>query len=476
MQIDEEYFNSEEFRELLEDYEEAAAAGEHPFIDADDLTDIADYYSWKGDMQRAADVIDYALELFPESVLPNVFKARQALLEQNFDAARQYADNIADKDDPDYHYLVAEIMIAEGQDDKADEYLRDYGRTINADEYQDFVKDCANLFVDYDISEKAYEWMMRSRGDDSDDFKELMARTLFGLGKYKDSERLFNELIDRQPFSKHYWNGLASAQFMNEDYSAAVSSSEYAIAIDPEDADAIGSKAGGLLRLGNYEEALRYFRKYSELEPDDAYGLLHQGVCLASMDRNSEAVEVLETAVGKCDDDPSLQVQVFQELAFCYGNAGKPDKALDMLARTETLDCDHADVQVIKGHILLQNGLVEQAEEAYSKAISMSDSSPVILLRIIVSLYDNHYVSACYQMLVKFLDMIRTYFPDFRGGYAYMALCCYDLGRSEEYVKYVQMAVGENPQEARTVLACLFPEGTPVDDYVRLAEQQTRKP
>jgi tetratricopeptide (TPR) repeat protein len=472
LNIDEEYFKSEEFQELLESYEASINAGSNPFMDADDLVDIADYYNWQGEEEKAEQSINYALELYPSSTLPNVFKARKALNSGNYEEAHFYADEIADHDDPDYHYLVAEIMIAEGNIDKADLYLRNYEKTVDPDEYEDFVRDCANLYIDYDVNEKAYEWMMRSRGDDSDDFKELMARTLFGLGKYKDSERIFNELVDHHPFSKQYWNALASAQFMNEDYSNAITSSEFAIAIDPKDPDAVSSKASGLFRLGNYEEALKYFKMYSELEPDDEFGVLHQGVCLVNMNRNDEAMPLLRMALAIAPKDSPLLVQIYQELAFCYSAKHRLKQALEMLDKTETLECDHIDIQVVRGHILLQNDKVEEAEAAFKKAITQSDNSPAILLRIIISLYDNHYVNACYQMLVKFFQMVHEYFPDFHNGYAYMALCCYDLSRTKEFLKYLQLAVDNNPKEARTVLGCLFPESTPVSEYVPYMEQR----
>ena len=199
MNIDEEYFKSEEFLDLLERYEASINAGSTPFMDADDLVDIADYYSWQEDDDRAEEAIRYALELYPASTLPNVFMARRALAQDDIAEAEMYADAIENHDDPDYHYLVAEIKIAAGDIEEADEYLREYGKGVDADEYEDYVRDCANLYIDYNQSEKAYEWMLRSRGDESDDFKELMARTLFGLGKYEDSERIFNELIDQHP-------------------------------------------------------------------------------------------------------------------------------------------------------------------------------------------------------------------------------------------------------------------------------------
>lgn len=472
MQIDEEYFQSDEFLELLDSYETAVEQDTTPFMDVDDLVDIADYYSWQGDPESADEAIDYALELYPSATLPNVFKARQALMDYDFEDAHRWLEAIEDHDDPDYHYMYAEILIAEGHVDKADKYLRDYGRTVEPDEYEDFVRDCANLYIDYDKSEKAYEWMMRSRGDESDDFKELMARTLFGLGKYKDSERLFNELIDQHPYSKHYWNALASAQLMNEDYSNAITSSEYAIAIDPSDLNALSQKACGLFRLGNYEEALKYFKRYSELAPDDEFGLLHQGVCLVNINRNEEALPILRMAQAVAPQDSPYLVQILQELAFCYGALHQVKQAMEQIDKTEALECDHIDMMVIRGHILLQNGKVDEAQEAFKQAIIKSKNAPGVMLRIIVSLYDNRYVQACYEMLLKFFEMVHEYYPDYQAGNAYMALCCYDLGRAKEFMKYLRLAVEKDSHEAQLVLACLFPEGTPVSDYVSYMEQR----
>lgn len=474
MNIDEEYFKSEEFQDILESYEASINAGSNPFMDADDLVDLADYYSWQGFDDKAEAAIDYALELYPSSTLPNVFKARKALSEGDYTQAEFYRDEIENHDDPDYHYLVAEIMIAQGDIEGADDYLREYGKSVEPDEYEDFVRDCANLYIDYNQSEKAYEWMMRSRGDESDDFKELMGRTLFGLGKYKDSERIFNELIDQHPFSKHYWNALASAQFMNEEYSNAITSSEYAIAIDPNDPDAVSSKASGLLRLGNYEEAQKYYQKYCELVPDDEFGFLHQGVCLVNMNRNEDALPVLRMALAVAPKDSQFLVQIYQELAFCYGALHQVGQAIRMLDKTTKLDCDHVDILVVKGHIFLQNDKIAEAEECFKQAILQSNNAPNVLLRIIVSLYDNRYLNACYQMLVKFFQLVRDYYPDYKSGNAYMALCCYDMGNTEEFLKYLQLAVEQDPNEAKSVLSCLFPEGIPVHEYVSYMEQRLR--
>lgn len=234
MSVNDDYFKSREFKELLDNYEASIKAGNSPFMDADDLVDIADYYNQNNRMDEAIEVVEYSLQLYPHATLPNVFMARQALMQSDFMTACEYADNIENKDDPDYHYLRAEIMLAEGDVDKADRYLRDYAMTVEADEYSDFVKDCANLYVDYNVYEKAYEWMMRNPKDHSTDAKELMAFTLMGLGKNTEATKLFNELIDANPYSVKYWKALAGIQIAQQDYSSSITSSEYAIAINPK--------------------------------------------------------------------------------------------------------------------------------------------------------------------------------------------------------------------------------------------------
>ena len=471
MQIDEEYFKSEEFQEILESYEASVNDGNSPFMDADDLVDIADYYSWKDLEEKAEEAIDYALELYPNATLPNVFKARKALNRDDYEEAAFYRNEIENHDDPDYHYLVAEIMIAEGNVEEADEYLREYGKTVDPDEYEDFVRDCANLYIDYEESMKAFEWMLRSKGDGSDDFKELMARALFGIGKYKDSERLFNELVDKNPFSENYWTALASAQYMNNDFSSSITSSEYAIAIAPNDPEPINNKAVGLFKMGNFEEALKYFKKYIELVPEDEVGLLHEGVCLSNLNRYEEAVTVLRMSLALTEKDSPLRPQIYQELAFCYSGLHQIKQAMEMLDQTETLDCDHLDMLVVRAHLLLQNGKVDEAQKAYQTAIMKSEHNPQIMLRVIVSLHDNHLIEACYNMLLKFLDMIEECYPDFKNGYAYMALCCFDLKYWDEFMKYLRLAVDKNPREAQEVLYWMFPENTPVSEYVSYMEQ-----
>ena len=147
MIIDESFFESSDFKEKLENYERCLAEGKTPFMEADDLTDIADYYNFCGDVDKAHEAIDLALDLTPGATLPLVFKTKEALQAGDIEQAERYAASIADKDDPETVYLAAEIMIARGEDEKADAFLKDTINEIEDEIMQDYITDVAYIWL-----------------------------------------------------------------------------------------------------------------------------------------------------------------------------------------------------------------------------------------------------------------------------------------------------------------------------------------
>lgn len=475
-----EYYDSDEFRELLAEYEEAVNTGQPVFLDADELAEIADYYQMTEHFDEARDAIDMALSLSPGAIAPLTYKIHEALWNGDTDLAREYLDQIIETDEPDYIYDKAEILLAEERVEEADTVFRDEFKNVPPEEYQDYVVDVANIYADYNYPEKAMQWMARGHHEDSPEFKELMARTLFGLGKYKDSEKLWSELIDTDPFSKHYWNALASTQFMNEDYSRSVESSEYAIAIDPNDPESLLAKANGLYRLNNYEEALKYYERYSEHEPDDEFGLMHQGTCLINLGRNQEAIKKLNealTAATKAEErdgeSSPYAGDIYQELSFAYNEEGDEEAALQMLDKADEYEeTDRVQTLVVRGHILLASGKTKEAERYFRKAVTTSNEPNQTLLRVIVSLYDNNYIAAAYVLFKKFF---RITGDDFNEGYAYMALCCYDLKKYDEFLSYLQTACKRCPSECQTALNHLFPDDIEPKDYYNYIKERMQK-
>ena len=460
---DKEYFDNEEFKEILKQYEESVKSGSRIFMDADDLADIAAYYHFNNREEEAEEAISLAMEYNPEALGPMLYKAKEALEAKDFDTVEKYATKIEALDSLEAVYLHAEVLIHKNDVDKADSVLLEYFKNeVPAEETADYIKDVVELYLEYSQFIKAFEWIARITGSQSDGFKELMARTLFGLGKYKDSEKLFNELLDKNPYSTNYWNALAGIQYMKEDYNAALTSSEYAIAIDPNDADGLLSKANTLYTMGNYEEAFEYFKKYSEKMPDDEFGHLHQALCLINKGKFEESIPLLEKAISVAPIDSVYLPEIYQEMAFVYNKTGNLDKALWCIDMTYKLKCDHVHMQVMRGHVLLTNKKDEEARKEFNKALELSNNDLKIQLRIIISYHDNLHLNYAHQL---YLDFFKKVDDDWNEGYSYMALCCNDLKKDDEFLYYLKKACECNPEEAKAVLGEFFPEDMAPKDY-----------
>ena len=109
-----DHLDSKAFQKALLQYEEARRSGEEIYLDSDVLTSIAEYYDRNQRTAEAIETIDYAIRLFPGSVLPLVFRARMAwMIEDNIEGAKQYLSCVTDKDCLEYYYTTAEIKITD---------------------------------------------------------------------------------------------------------------------------------------------------------------------------------------------------------------------------------------------------------------------------------------------------------------------------------------------------------------------------
>ena len=258
------YYQSEKFRQLLHRYEALQEDNISEFLDSEELTDVAEYYHYIGEDKKALEATDYAIRMYPTATSPLAFKARMALLSSNNpQLADEIAETIIDKSDLDYLYLKAEIMIVDNRTSEADDFLqRQYDEIISSEDREDYVLDVAALFSDYEETEYVEKWLSRSTKTEDNDYKELHARILKSRGKYIESESILNELLDANPYSGPYWNQLAQNQLLRDDVKDSITSSEFCIAINPDDEEAILNKANGLFTLGNYEESLKYYERY----------------------------------------------------------------------------------------------------------------------------------------------------------------------------------------------------------------------
>ncbi|MGN0068274.1 MAG: tetratricopeptide repeat protein [Prevotella sp.] len=467
------YFEKKEFKDKLNQYENARKQEKFVYLESDDLTDIAEYYEANGNVDQATETLSYALSIFPGATQPLVFRARIALVyAKDIALADSFAEQITDKQDLSYHYIKAEIMIADGREEDANAYLHEKLETIDNEDRPDFVLDVSTLFADYSLMEKAQEWLELSDEPELADYKELQGRIAFGNGNYEESEHIYNQLLDEYPYSNHYWNSLASVQYTHSRINDSIESSEFSIAIDPEDDEAILNKANGLFALGNYEEALKYYIRYSTLRPKEVIGYLFQGNAYMNMEKFGEAMDAYTKALAIAKDNSPQLIEIYQELAFTESRLDHLDKALYYVDKAyELAESEKNELLILKGYLLLEHDLTKEAYSCFLKAMAASRNSASIVLRIAVCFYDCGHLKTAYRIFKYLLHTDKRENED--EGYAYMAACCKMMEKQDEYLEYLKTACERNPHEARMVFSDSFPPGIDPIDYYDYASKHT---
>lgn len=458
------YFEDAEFLEALEHYESALNEGGQVYMDADELTDIAEYYMVKEREEDANRCIEMALSLHPEAVDPQVFLARQQMFHNNIDEARHIAQSIKDQDDREVKFLWAEIYIREDKPEKAHRMLSAYYETL-MEEKDYFLYDTAGVFIDYNEWEIATRWARRLKEEfprfDKTDY--LLADILVSSGKVQDAVPLLDGILNRDPFNKGAWNLLAEAESGQEHYHEALEAIDYLLAIDEGNQQGWLIRANCLYHLNRMKEAHEQYVAFLEREPNDAMALYLDAVVLTNLERYGEALKQLELAVNACKDDAPELKHIYLQVSYVLSKLGDMNNAIYALDTAYSCSEQVRDVEyeMLRGHILLENDQRLQAEQCFRKAISQSEDKNNTRLLIAISWAENEYYDTASAMLDALLESDMT--DRDQHCLPYRAYCAYFL-KEKQYPALLRRAAKANPSITEYLFAPIYPN-IPVEQY-----------
>ncbi len=470
---DDTFFNDPEFRQMLKNYEEAASQGTPPFLDADDLIDIADYYRMTNQTEKAKAVAENAVALFPHATLPNVFMARNALREYNLEKAQHYVSMIEAHDDPDYLYIKAELLLYQYRTEEANQLLTAYFNGLPNEDNGWFIKDVVNLYLDYEEFASGYDWLMKYNDEKDNDYLDLLGRALYGIGQAEKGEQIFTQLTDQNPFEKRYWKMLADTQLAQHKIEAAIASSEYAIAIDPDDPAALNIKGTALMEQGDWTQAEEFFEKAIQLLPTECSFYLNRSTCLININDFEGTIACLQGALDNSNDAQKMAGTIYHQMALCHGALGNVETAKMLLDQSEEHGFIQSDIYIARGHIAQIERQYAAADRYFNKALSVAASPIDALVRVAVSMTDCRRFKKCLTLLKKKLPVTDEQCTQ---GISLMALCSLNLQQFDDFLYYLELAAERNPVELRAVLGDYFPENMAVENYYRFAYQHIYNP
>ena len=468
----EERFNNKHFRDVLARYETSKDTPENMFFDVDDIMDIAEYYNFMGDMEKARTAADTAAKLYPHSSMVLTLQARLAMFCDNDIAkAKHYACLIEKEgcEDLEYYYLKAEIMIAEDDIDGAEKYLESKLTMLDGDDLADYLLEVPTIFLDYRLPELAQKWLVRSSEKDEFDYRETEARIAFQTEDYAKSETLFKKLLEEEPFSTSLWNTLASSQYMNGHLAESLESSEYAIAINPNDAEALLNKARTLAAMYKFEDAAHFYERYLKLYPHDVPVRSMYAVTLVATGDFDNALTNLYMAKSQCTD-PTMMPDLIKQIAYLLPKKGRTEDALALVKNAEADGTiDHTSQLLAKGRIYVETDDYARANDCFLEAFISSNHDMQTYLEVSMAYYEKDHINEALQTLLAGL----SFNPLTKRGFAYLADCYRQTGRTKEFLETLKLACKYNPLEAKEVLGEFFPDDMDPADFYDYAVKKT---
>ena len=484
MRLDDDlkYFESEEFKEILDRFEAMEASGTMGYMDADDLADVADYYSLVcHDEEHASEVIDLALRLHPDAIAPYLFKARQCLIAKKYKEAEAIISSISEQDNREVIFLRAEVLICRGETAGALAFINEIDASEDMADRDFFLYDAAYVFIDYDCFDEAATLAARLEEFAPKWFRtwELKADVLLAHDSYADALPYIEQMLDVDAFCTEAWNWRAEAYAGLEDFAEAEESVDNTLAIEPDNLRARQLKAWYLLRSDRYDEA---HELYSQLRNDDAETSDHSvydSFALLAMDRPLQALEAIEEAFGRDAQEPDKSgvdrqvdtYELYQQKALCLGALERPEEALQCLDEGLRVwegnipENVNTDALLLRMRIWAQNNNLNRAAKALQQAVECNeDMSVETLYRGAQILYEYGYDD---EALDAFTTVLHVTDDDVlkANTHAFIAAALDNRGRCEEALPHLHEAIDGKAEIIQMLFAEKMPAGLRLEEY-----------
>lgn len=484
-----EYFDSEEFKSLLRDYEAAEQHGRSLYLEAEDFCDVADYYLHAGKPQRAVEVIDRGLSIHADDDGLLVVKSSAFMYMHRFKEAEALLDRCEDKEASDILYQRAQLQYAlYGNVEKAEEMFRDWidlereNNRWEPDEYKredmyrdsyvhvisSFLELCEKHRYDGELVRRWVEdYIVTFSPLGNYDSDLLVADLMREEGILDMVVKVYNELLATDPYIKHGYTVLCSAQYACGEYENAIESAEFALAINPDDEDALITKAHSLYSLERKAEAVEYFLTYIDKTGDKSQ-CLPLAFCYIADDKDDEAREMLQQAeifYSSLEDSLEVVCQALGDVAEGYLALNQPKDTLRCIMPVIKEFPDMPDSYLLRGTAMMMLGKVKDGLDDFLYYVESSENnieaSALVVSRMLMC--------EQYPLALSLITAMEQYAEDENVNVdillPYKALAQFNCSEVKDYLDTLKLACEKTPELTGSLMGSMFPPTVRPEHY-----------
>lgn len=499
-------YESEDFQKLLSRYETAKRKGVFCYLDTDDFVSLSDYYLDNDSSDEALRAVDEGLKQHPGDEYLLVVRAGVLVYLHRFGQALKIVSGLDAEKNFDVYYLQAQLAYAIDDDKKRSERLfRTWLEEVEADwrygeqpgtNSLDFNADDDEDLDEIDPEEaeeevrSAYIHIMTSYTDLADHEHEKEVRKWIEeyldrfkpLGAYEADKslaevcrnedlmdlavRVYTAMLDHDPYTPHAWTMLSAAYNLLEKYDEALNAADYALAVDPEDSDAVRLRAHSLYNQGRYEEALPVFEDFVSITNSHTEDVCI-AYCCAQVGDKKKAVDYLRSAAAFTSENrkftPAERAWNYYEIAQGLYPLQHYDEAIKMVDQAIECDSKRYDFMLLRGTLMLAKHNFNDALVDLHFAIQSTSDTFATCVEIASRLLAYGYNVAAEDLVDTAFNLVPDYDDKDTVGRAHIfhALAAYRQGKEKEAKADVRKACKASLPAVCDVFATLSADAKP---------------
>lgn len=351
--------NEKRLNDLAREYEAMRAEGESVYMEPDDLADLSLWYDNNHYPERSDEVMEYALSMYPNSTMLQIEQAYRYLDKGDIDSAIILSNQIEDDMTGDLQLLKARLLIENEEYEKADELLNSF-----PPEDLDPIM-VANMYMETHFSGKAIEWLkLHGQGlEEEEDYLSILMNAYCYTGKYEESIEICEKLIDKDPFSAHYWLSLGRCQLALGQYNKALDACDFSITNDEDMGEAYLTRCNLFALLGNEQKAkenLKQAIKLHAVVPGDMNEM--DLALLLDQEKAEDAIKLMNFYLKHVDLTEEQRINTYFRLGVCYAHMRWDKNAFDYFDKVLALRPNDAEV-------LTQKAVVYMSQNDFDAAL-----------------------------------------------------------------------------------------------------------
>lgn len=440
------------------------------YFDAEEFDEIALEYENSGSVDDALSAVENGLRFHPGSDLLLAKKACYLLMLEREDEARDTV-SLVHVDNEESHSVKLELFL---KDFKYEEGMRELRSWMwMPDISPERCLDVLDLCIDFDFVGEALPVILKhAERIPVAQRKALyneMVETLDESACAKYRYMVYEKILDLEPFSKNHWKGATFAYLDAGNYVKAIEAADFAIAVSPEDPDALYNKAYCHYVAGDYAKALQLLSKNMSRFEDKSSLYEIMAECYTGIGKYSASDCVLDVAQklypdnarylyiraknSYLSDKPDLQasveflkkalrlspedVSVSLLLAEVYNEMERYSDARAILGRLIDLNVAEAKVYTLLGDVEIKSGFPDIAIGYYRKVLDFERYNVDVYFKLIYAYSEVEDVDNMKRVIDNLESLIDSASDDMDGIDDELAKGVKNIRKAIEHIKTI---------------------------------------